>query len=52
MKVITLKTLCLLALTAAPLCATVQAPEIDASTGATALTLLAGGILVLRSRKR
>ena len=31
---------------------TVRAPEIDASAGAAALTLLAGGMLVLRSRRR
>jgi hypothetical protein len=27
-------------------------PEIDASTGAAALGLLAGGVLILRSRKK
>jgi len=27
-------------------------PEIDASTGVAAVTLLAGGLLVLRSRRR
>ena len=30
----------------------VTAPEIDASAGAAAITLLAGGLLVLRSRRR
>ncbi len=30
----------------------VRAPEIDASAGVTAVTLLAGGLLVLRSRRR
>lgn len=29
----------------------VQTPEIDASTGASALALLSGGLLVLRSRR-
>jgi len=29
----------------------VQVPEIDASTGAAALTLLSGGLLLLRSRR-
>jgi hypothetical protein len=28
------------------------APEIDASTGASALAILAGGILVLRARRK
>jgi len=27
-------------------------PEIDASTGAAALTLLSGGLLILRARRR
>jgi hypothetical protein len=31
---------------------TVTVPEIDASTGASALAILAGGILVLRSRRK
>lgn len=30
----------------------VAAPEIDASSGVTAITLLAGGLVVLRSRRR
>ena len=30
----------------------VTAPEIDASTGASAVALLAGGILVLRGRRK
>jgi hypothetical protein len=32
--------------------AVVQVPEIDASSGAAAVTLLAGGLLVLRGRRR
>lgn len=31
---------------------TVQAPEIDASSGVAAVSLLAGGLLVLRGRRR
>jgi hypothetical protein len=30
----------------------VTVPEIDASTGASALAILAGGILILRSRRK
>ena len=30
----------------------VQAPEIDAATGVAALALLAGGLLVIRSRRK
>jgi hypothetical protein len=30
----------------------VSVPEIDASSGATALGLLAGGLLILRSRRK
>jgi MYXO-CTERM domain-containing protein len=30
----------------------VQAPEIDTATGVAALTLLGGGLLVIRSRKK
>ena len=29
----------------------IQTPEIDASTGASALALLSGGLMVLRSRR-
>jgi len=31
---------------------TITVPEIDASTGASAVAILAGGILVLRSRRK
>ncbi len=34
------------------LAAVVTVPEIDASTGASAIAILAGGILVLRSRRK
>ncbi len=34
------------------LMAGITAPEIDGSTGAAALTLLAGGVLVLRGRRK
>jgi len=30
----------------------VQAPEIDAATGVAALTLLGGGLLILRARRK
>lgn len=36
---------------ASALMAGVSAPEVDASTGAAALALLAGGVLVLRGRR-
>ena len=31
---------------------TINVPEIDASTGASALAIVAGGILVLRARRK
>lgn len=34
------------------LAGTVTTPEIDVATGASALTLLAGAVLVIRSRKK
>ena len=37
--------------TAAALLAGTTTPEIDASTGAAAIALLAGGVLVLRGRR-
>ena len=38
--------------TASALLAGNNAPEIDASTGAAAIALLAGGIVVLRARRK
>ena len=38
--------------TATALMAGFPAPEIDASTGAAALALLAGGVLVIRGRRK
>lgn len=37
---------------AALMAGTVNVPEIDASTGVSAVAILAGGILVLRSRRK
>jgi MYXO-CTERM domain-containing protein len=42
----------LLSITTFAFAGTLQAPEIDASTGVAALGLLSGGLLVLRSRRK
>lgn len=44
-------TLVLMSMSVAAFATPVQTPEIDASTGASALALLSGGLLVLRSRR-